>query len=238
LVEAGTALTDKHGVNQQFKQVDVLHDPVTEYLDDRHAIALHACGDLHRELITRIIDANTPGFTIVPCCYHLGRNKNYTPFTTGLKLQLPREALRMAVNETVTAHHNEIKQRNQDMAWKLGFQELRKNLTGSPAYQCFKPVPKTWLKDNFEAYCQKLCHREQLTLPTQLDWHDWERRGYKRQFDVMRLQLIRQCFKRVLELWLIMDMAVYLENSGYSVSVSVFCDRALTPRNIMIAGKG
>ena len=237
LLEAGTALADKFKVQQQFRKVDVLNDPTAAQLNKRHAIALHACGDLHRELIDQIIKANVPGFTIVPCCYHLGRDREYKAFNRGLELNLCRESLRLSVNETVTAHNNEIEKRNLDMAWKLGFQQLREALSGSSAYQPFNPVPKAWLKEGFKDYCQKLCQREGVTLPAEVDWHEWESRGYKRQHEVMRLQLLRQCFKRVLELWLIMDMAVYLQDNGYSVSVHVFCERALTPRNIVIEGK-
>jgi len=236
LVAAGTALTQKYRLNQQFKTVDVLNNPVGAYLNNQHPIALHACGDLHRALIRQIIKTHAPGFTIVPCCYHLGRDKHYRPFNSELKLHLSREMLRLAVNETVTAHHNEINKRNLDMAWKLGFQQLRASVTGNADYHAFMPVPKAWLTDGFQAYCRKLCQRENIILPDAIDWHQWEETGYQRQHDVMRLQLLRSCFKRVLEMWLIMDMAVYLEDHGYQVNVAVFCERAVTPRNIMIEG--
>ena len=236
LVEAGRALAGEFNVNQQFKHVDVLTGQTGEYLSNQHTIALHACGDLHRQLISQIIRTNAPGFTLVPCCYHLGRDQAYTPFNRKLTLNLSREALRLAVNETVTAHHNEIRKRNQDMAWKLGFQLLRAELVGSSDYHNFRPVPRAWLQEGFHSYCRKLCEREQLMLPNEVDWHGLESRAWKRQYKVMRLQLLRHCFRRVLELWLIMDMAVYLEESGYTVKVETFCDSALTPRNIMIEG--
>ncbi|NWF37136.1 methyltransferase [Mariprofundus sp. KV] len=236
LVEAGARLADKYRVDQYFKLVDVLHDPVCKYLNNHHTIALHACGDLHRQLVTRIIESGAPSFTLVPCCYHLGREQEYSPFTDGLKLKLSREVLRLAVNETVTAHHNEIGQRNRDMAWKLGFQQLWQELCGSSEYHSFKPVPKAWVHEGFKGYCQKLAQREGLSLPADVDWEKWEANGEQRQHEVMRLQLLRQCFKRVLELWLIMDMAASLEANGYKVSVHEFCNRELTPRNIIIEG--
>lgn len=237
LVQAGALLAEKQSVQQQFRKVDVLNDPISEYLKNHHTIALHACGDLHRELVIRIIESGAPSFSIVPCCYHLGREQEYTPFSDGLKLKLSREALRLAVNETVTAHHNEIGQRNRDMAWKLGFQQLWQELSGSYEYHSFKPVPKAWLNEGFNGYCQKLAQREGLSLPAEVDWDKWEAKGEKRQHEVMRLQLLRQCFKRLLELWLIMDMAAWLEKSGYNVNVHTFCERELTPRNIIIEGK-
>ncbi|MDQ6992594.1 MAG: methyltransferase [Mariprofundus sp.] len=237
LIESGQVAADKQGVDQTFAMVDVLKDSVSQYLSHHHTIALHACGDLHRELIKQIIRTNAPSFTIIPCCYHLGHHTNYTPFNCSLKLQLSRETLRLAVNETVTAHHNEVQNRNLDMAWKLGFQQLRAALTKSSEYHAFKPVPKAWLKGDFKEYCEKLSEREQLTLPEHVDWQTWENSAHQRQHDVLRLQLLRQCFKRVLELWLIMDMAVYLEQHDYIVSVHTFCKRTITPRNIIIEGK-
>ncbi len=237
LVEAGAALAEKYQLKQQFKKVDVLNAPVVKQLSNHHTIALHACGDLHRELIRQIIDTKMPSFSIVPCCYHLGRENNYTVFNPDLKLNLSREELRLAVNETVTAHSHEIQKRDQDMAWKLGFQQIWQELSGSSDYHCIKPVTKTWLKDGFKSYCQKLSQREQLPLTDDMDWDYWENRAYQRQHDVMRLQLLRQCFKRVLEVWLIMDMAVYLESHAYSVDIHQFCERSLTPRNILIEGK-
>ena len=237
LVDSGIKLADKHHVDQKFKVVDVLNDPISEYLTGHHPIALHACGDLHRELVKQIIKTKTPSFTIVPCCYHLGRDREYKPFSRGLKLQLSRGALRLAVNETVTANNSEIAKRSREMAYQQGFQQLREAISGNADYIPFNPVPKTWLKENFENYCKKLCDRESVPLPAEVDWHKWQTRGELRRYEVKRLQLLRQAFKRVLELWLIMDIAVHLEDHGYSVNVSIFCERRLTPRNILIEGE-
>ena len=122
------------------------------------------------------------------------------------------------------------------MAWKLAFQQLWQACTTSAGYLPFNPVPKTWLNGDFKSYCLQLCEREQLTLPYEPDWHALEQAGFQRQHDVLRLQLLRHCFKRVLELWLIMDMVVYLQNHAYKVSIDTFCAHALTPRNIKIEG--
>jgi len=237
LVVSVRKLAFKFNLSQQFVTVDVVSGPVSEYLKCSHPIALHACGDLHRELLRGIIRVKAPGFTIVPCCYHLGRDQLYRAFNSGLKLKLSRDTLRLAVNETVTAHNSEIAKRDQDMAWKLAFLQLREELTGSSDYHPFKPVPKSWLDCSFEGYCCKLAEREKLPLPDKMDWKRYEAIGGLRHFEVVRLQLLRHCFKRVLELWLIMDMAVYLQANGYSVNVHTFCDRELTPRNILIEGK-
>ncbi|TLS76177.1 methyltransferase [Mariprofundus erugo] len=235
LIRDGITLATKHKTRQQFRQVDVCTDACAPYLDHHYPVALHACGDLHRELVKRLAHSHTTGFSIVPCCYHLGQAQRYTPLNHHLQLNISREELRLAVNETVTARHHEIEKRDQDSAWKLAFHQLRQSLVPME-YKPFKPVPKAWLNDGFESYCRKLSAREKLYLPAATDFSHWEQIGYQRRHEVVRLQLLRHCFKRVLELWLVMDMAVYLEAHGYFVNISTFCDRTLTPRNILLQG--
>lgn len=236
LIRDGIAFADQYSIRQQFRQMDVFTDACAPYLHDHYPIALHACGDLHRELVKHLAHSDTTGFTIVPCCYHLGREQKYTPFNKQLQLRINREELRLAVNETVTAHHHEIGKRDQDSAWKLAFQQLRHSLAGIPEHTPFKPVPKAWLNDGFEGYCRKLSYREKLSLPANTDFCYWEEQGNQRHHEVVRLQLLRHCFKRTLELWLMLDMAVHLQKHGYCVNIATFCERTLTPRNILLQG--
>ncbi|NOR51025.1 MAG: methyltransferase, partial [Gammaproteobacteria bacterium] len=105
LCRAGETLAKKAKVKQRFYKVDVLSPDSTPFLPQRHAVALHACGDLHRTLIRRAVEAKSPAIDLVPCCYHLGHleddeddahDEQYNPFTEGLQLRLDRDALRLA----------------------------------------------------------------------------------------------------------------------------------------------
>jgi hypothetical protein len=51
---------------------------------------------------------------------------------------------------------------------------------------------------------------------------------------VRNLELLRNLFRRPLELWLILDRALYLGERGYDVRVGTFCDSHITPRNLLI----
>ncbi len=236
LVEAGQVLAQKFQSSQKFIKADVLHDEMKPIIQGHQTLALHACGDLHRQLVYNLVEQCAPAFSLIPCCYHLGKSDHYVTFNPQLKLKPDMEELRLAVNETVTAHHNEIVKRDRDMAWKLGFIQLRSDICGDDHYQPLKPVSKEWLGGNFKTFCQKLAKREELVIPESCDWGHYEQSAIERQRRVMRLQLLRHCFKRVLELWLVMDMTVFLQKSGYQVEVSEFCDRDMTPRNILITG--
>jgi hypothetical protein len=49
------------------------------------------------------------------------------------------------------------------------------------------------------------------------------------------LSLVRACFRRPLELWLVLDRAMRLLEAERTVQVGLFCPSEITPRNIMIA---
>jgi len=61
-----------------------------------------------------------------------------------------------------------------------------------------------------------------------------EAHGWQRLAEVRNLELVRGLFRRPLELWLVLDRALFLSEPRYRVEVGSFCDPALTPRNLMV----
>ena len=237
LCAEGAVLAQRARVAQRFQVVDVLTPQVAEYLPGHHAIALHACGELHRTLVRAAVAAHIPAFDIAPCCYHLGNTGSYCPFSTNTTLQLSVDDLRLAVTETVTSAAREVRKRDQEMAWKLGFDRLRRDCSGDEHYYPIKPIDKQWLNLDFAQFCQRLAQREGVVIADETDWFYYEQQGWRQQHDVMRLNLVRQAFRRPLELWLVQDMACYLNEQGYSVILGAFCERRITPRNLLLSAR-
>lgn len=236
LCEAGERLAQRAGVEQVFQPLDVLAEPLPA-LSGRHPVALHACGELHRRLLRRAIDERVAALDIAPCCYHLGSEQAYRPFTTGARLQPSREDLRLAVTGQATASARELRRRDVEMAWKLGFVALYQSLSGRHEAPGLRPVDKSWLKLGFEGFCRRLAAREQLAMPAGVDWSSYEAFGWQRQGEVMRLSLPRQAASRALEVWLVLDMALALEAAGFEVSLRRFCPRPISPRNLLISAR-
>ncbi|WP_428036760.1 methyltransferase [Amphritea sp.] len=237
LCHMGAQQARRFGIYQSFTVVDLLQPGLQLDASGQHAIALHACGELHRTLHRVAIEQNLDALDIVPCCYAFGVEHGYRPRTKGLSLQLSRDDLRLAVTETVTAGQREVISRDREMAWKLGFVELRKQVSGDDQYRSMKPVPKAWLQRSYSEFCHTLAEREQLQLPVQTQWAEAEALGWQRYGEVMRLSLLRNCFRRAIELWLVLDLACDLESHGYHVELGTFCDRSVTPRNIMLSAR-
>lgn len=236
LVQAGVELAQRVGLAQSFVQADALNPTSAEHLAERHALALHACGDLHLALLRGAAGQGAPALDLAPCCYYRIATSDYVPMNPDAPLALSRDELHLAVTESVTAGARDRRLRDRARAWKLAFLEWRAEL-GMPRTRTFKPVPGVWLSLGFEEWLTRLARREGLPLPLTLDWAALEQRGWARLRAADRLELVRLAFRRPLEIWLALDRAVFLERAGYAVALSEFCDRALTPRNLLISAR-
>src|SRR3546814_15111250 len=67
-----------------------------------------------------------------------------------------------------------------------------------------------------------------------LDGSVLEAAGHQRLAEVRNLELVRGLFRRPLELWLVLDRALFLSQKNYNVRLGTFCKTPLTPRNLML----
>lgn len=237
LCAAGRELARRAGATQSFLHADALDPAAAGHLADRHAIALHACGELHLALLRGAVAEGAAAVDLAPCCYYRIATPRYQPLNPDAGLNLSRDELHLPVTETVTAGARERRLRDRDMAWKLGFLALRAELAGPAARPNFKPVPAAWFNGGFVDFCRRLAPREGLAVPAGLDLTPYETRGWQRRHEVARLGLPRLAFRRALEVWLALDRALFLERAGYAVTLGEFCPRAVTPRNLLISAR-
>lgn len=231
----GEHLARRIGLDHRFLERDAL--AVADWpRQGQHAVALHACGNLHRRLVEHGAEAGVRRFDVAPCCYYRGVETHYQPLSTSGELCLTRDDTRLAVTETVTASPRLTRQRDHDIAWKLAFTEWRAQFSDAP-YKTFKPVPAPWLRDSFADFLACMAAREGLPLPEARHLEAIEAVGWQRQREVMRFSIPRHACRRALELWLVLDLAEYLEARGYAPSLTTFCDRQLTPRNLLLSAK-
>ncbi len=235
LCAEGEALARRAAVAHAFVATDALQTADWPK-PGQHAVALHACGDLHRRLVQHGVAQQVAAFDLAPCCYHRGVAESYQPLAGSPQLRLSRDDLRLAVTETVTANGRERRLRDQALAWKLGFDAYRRQL-GANAYQNFKPVPDRWLRASFAEFMQQMTARERLPALSSAACGEFEAAGRRRRDEVLRYSIVRHTFRRAIEVWLALDLAVYLENAGYSVQLGAFCPRQLTPRNLLLSAQ-
>jgi hypothetical protein len=238
LVQAGQHLSDKLGIRAKHLHQDVMADDAAAQLQSHHTpVALHACGDLHMRLMHLASDARCQQLAIAPCCYNRIAGDRYLPISEQAKasaLTLSLDDLGLPLSETVTAGARVRRQRDTSMARRLGFDLLQRQLRGIDDYLPTPSLPSAWLDKPFADYCCDLAALKDLPSPGHQDWAALEAAGWARLADVRNLELLRNLFRRPLELWLILDRALYLGERGYDVRVGTFCDSHITPRNLLI----
>ena len=237
LVTAGTQLSQKLGVVATHCQQDVMTDSASSRIEPTMTpVALHACGDLHVRLIDLSIAQHCRQLALAPCCYNRIQTNRYQPMSSLARqsaLELSRDDLGLPLSETVTAGARERRQRDQSMAWRLGFDLLQRDLRSKDKYLPTPSLPSSWLKKSFAHYCRDLAALKQLPEPPEQDWDALEKRGWQRLAEVRNLELLRGLFRRPLEIWLLLDRALLLSENGYAIRLGTFCPAALTPRNLM-----
>ncbi|PSW07357.1 methyltransferase [Photobacterium lipolyticum] len=234
----GEATAKRLGLPITFITADAFDKSSEQYIQpQQHAVALHACGDLHVSLLQRVVAKQGAAVSISPCCYHLIRAKHYQPLSDLAKqseITLTKHDLRLPLQETVTAGQRVRRQRFVEVSYRLGFDLLQRELRGCDDYLPVPNVQKALLNEGFSAFCFWAAEKKSLLLPGDIDFAYWQQEGEARYQITERMELVRQLFRRPLEMWLVYDRVCFLEQSGYQVSLGTFCAKPVTPRNILI----
>ena len=234
LIASGQALSDRHDLHATHHLQDVMADVAIQ--PEHTPVALHACGDLHVRLLQLASAAGCKQLALAPCCYNRITADRYQAVSAAGRaslLQLSIDDLGLPLSETVTAGNRVRQQRDTSMARRLGFDQLQRQVRGCDDYLPTPSLPASWLDKSFADYCQELASLKGLSTGVQ-DWQALEAHGWQRLAEVRNLELVRGLFRRPLELWLVLDRALFMVEQGYNVEVGSFCESSLTPRNLMV----
>jgi len=222
-------------------------------------LALHACGDLHTRLMRRwsqaldaaAVSSEAPKakdkgqepsrLSLSPCCYHLIEAEQYQPLSRAASasaLRLSRADLQLPLQQSVTAGAHVRRRGEQETLWRLTFDELQRDWRGVDEYLPLPNLKKSLLSGPFEVFARWAFEQKGLFELAErchdLAAEPYLTRGAERLKLTRRMELVTHAFRRPLEVWLALDRALYLSEQGAEVSLSTFCEAALTPRNIFI----
>ena len=239
LIEHAVQIAAQQGLKIRFEQQDVLAATVGRFCSgDSSHVALHACGRLHTSMLRHCCAGRVAQIDLVPCCYHQTDDTPYRPLSAFVRqttqLCLAYDALKLAVQETVKAAPNARRHRMRLQQWRLGFDGLLRTYCGHRDYLPVPSMSSSEAGDDFQAFCQRAAMIKGVVLPDGIDYAHMQRLGRERFAQVSREDLVRQLFRRPLELWLAYDRCLYLEEQGYEVALRGFCRRDVTPRNLWI----
>ncbi|ROR24117.1 methyltransferase [Vibrio crassostreae] len=240
LCESGQKIADARRLEMTFVQGDAFSESADKVFNsNQHAVALHACGDLHVELVKKSVSHGLPAVTISPCCYHLIRDDNYKAMSSVAQasaLTLSKSDLRIPLQETVTGGERVKRHRQLEMSYRLGFSQLLKAEMGIDEYIPVPSIKKSELSAGFKAFCLWASEIKELPIRLDTDFESYLVQGEQLFWEMEKLSLVQQVFRRPLEIWLALDRAIYLKEQGYEATIEEFCERSVTPRNLLVHG--
>ena len=236
LCQEGQTLAHQHGVNATFVCMDVLQQSYA-IKSDHHVFALHACGDLHRQLVKLFISADAPRLVLAPCCYDKWLSADFVPLSAMARqydLKLTKTHVRLAMQEAVTAPPRDQAMMHQLKIMRLAFDAWQREARGVDEYLPTPSLPLSAAKWDNQRFFKTLAEKKGLSLPIPQNIASYVERASNQYSMVRRLQLAGHGFRRAIELWLVSDIALALQEAGCIVDMHEFCARELTPRNIQL----
>lgn len=233
LVASGAQLSTHHALPAQHQLQDVMADDLRLPASST-PVALHACGDLHVRLMHCATQAGCQHLAFAPCCYNRTHGSYRQLCAEPSALSLTLEDLGLPLEATVTAGARVRRQRDHSMARRLAFDLLQREQRRIDHYLPCPSLPAAWLDKPFADYCRDLAALQGVPIGHAVNFDELEARGWQRLAQVRNLELLRGLFRKPLELWLVLDRALYLQERRYTSQVGTFCPETLTPRNLMI----
>lgn len=241
LVSTGKLEVERSGANVSFAHADVLSDPTGHLLDEKTGVvALHACGHLNAQLLQLAVGHGLAFIALVPCCYQRIDGMLFTPLSNAgraVDLSLTRHQLRIAALDEVTTSEKKRQHRQRENAFRLGTDLLIREASGVDAYTPLGKISPDTIRGSFEQFAHKSARKVNAPLPVGVSWDRAEAAGWDRFHTVSVLSVARRLFRRAIETWLFLDRVCFLEEHDYHVIVGTFCQREVTPRNLMLLGR-
>lgn len=204
-------------------------------------IGLHTCGPLANHLINTTLKYQNIGLLNFGCCYHKLKDQNDFPisqyFKKNFDIKLHQHAMTLA-----SRAHGPISY--EDFQTKLSVKNYRQGLhlfliEKLNIKDCFD-VGEIHVREYKKPFAEYVIGRlNSLNIPHQetkesIDLFFQQARIQKILREMFLASLIRWQLGRALELYILLDRAIYLEENNYSVQMLQFFNEAISPRNIGI----
>ncbi|PTB85039.1 methyltransferase [Pseudidiomarina aestuarii] len=237
LCAAGRLAAQQHQLPQTFIHGDALAAAGFAAVQSHaQVMALHACGQLHMQLLKSATATGADAIYVVPCCYQLIADEHYQPLSAAMRshdFPLTRRELKFVVQEQVTGGQRIEKLRHTEVLWRLAYQIWREQQTGSREYQPLRSVAKHYLSGTFSEFAKWAAAQQGLQYEAKNEGKILSAASDRKQL-VDAIERVQAPLKRPLECILILDRVCFLEEQGYHVDVIEFCNYDMTPRNFLL----
>ncbi len=205
-------------------------------------VGLHTCGALAVDIIRAGAHAKVPGLVNFGCCYQtLDARPDFQNISHFAQNNGPLWLNQFALTLSCRAHRK-MDEKTYDLKLKVKLYRYAIHLLLTDHYGLTDVLslgnsPHSLYGRPFSAYALEQLRRLSVTAThteQQLDEFFAQEHVQKTIHRMIAAGLIRDALGRVLELYLLLDRAIFLEENAYTVHLEEFFDEDISPRNIGI----
>ncbi len=228
-------------------KVDVDNETFKSVLSNNSmTLGLHTCGPLANHQIKASCAQNIKGLISFGCCYeklqHDSQSQNISQSAKNLKAPITFNYFALTL---ATRAHRKMHEKDYELKLKVKYFRYAIHVLLHDEYEIKELVslgnssPKLY-DESFGNYVIEQFRRINLPLRHTKDELDAYYANPILQdliWNMLTAGLIRNAFGRLMELYILIDRALYLEEHGYSVQLLEFFDEPVSPRNLGIVAR-
>ena len=210
---------------------------------DCMTLGLHTCGPLANHQIKASCAKKIKGLISFGCCYeklqHDPNSQNISQFAQNLKNPITFNYFALTL---ATRAHRKMHEKDYELKLKVKFFRYAIHILLHDEYGMKELIslgnssPKLY-DESFGNYVIEQFRRINLPLhhtKEELDAYFTNPERQELIWKMLTAGLIRNAFGRLMELYILLDRALYLEEHGYKVELQEFFDEPVSPRNLGI----
>ncbi len=206
-------------------------------------LGLHTCGPLANHQIITSARHKISGMINFGCCYHklehdpLGQNISEFTKSHPDKLEFGHFALTLSARAHRKMDETDYDLKQKVKAYRYAIHFLLHDEYGQEKLLTLGNSSPKLYDEDFGTYALEQLTRVQITpkhTKAELNAYFLAPERQKLLWNMTASGLLRNAMGRLLEMYILLDRAIYLEEQGYRVSLKEFFEEGVSPRNLGI----